>query len=658
MEKPKRIKENLFLIEPFRILASLRKNMLYILIVTIAFGALGAYIAIKKESKSWSATSKIIRYSKQISKGDDVPYQYQNFNYETALETIRTRSNLIELIRKLDLNTTTTPEELFSRFEIKRGRNSDIVEIIFTSPEQEMAAKGANALSEIFIENFYTIQNAAIERIYEYYTKNKVQKSIELYETKEAITEFLKKNNLTSLENEIAINYTLLNKLELRKLQNETDLTSYKTSIEAITESLKGLPEEVKLRYAIRSANKKALELKKKELQRQKEVYTEDHPKIQMLQSEIREIAKTIKAAKAVEPDEVTYGTNPIKSELRIVLGKTKIQYTTAQNIKKSLLSQIENVKANLGRLSALNKEFMRLKIKKEEAEAQLSMVSKRLYDLQMSIGSSKEDFKLFETAKIPKFPKPSYKKLIVILFIFLGGFLATVFVIVKEVFDNRVKTKFDLEKRFGIEGTIQLPKEKAVSTKTRQVFSYLANKIIAKEMEGVHIITLGADIPPRSKSHVAMLLLEQLTHQKHKILYIESSIMPDKDKQAQQIDLAKPLKGQQYTPVKNDENIDTLYWYIQDNYSIYIPNKEHLLEVFKNLNTFEYDYIVIDGPAYTESKHLVPMLVEHTDTFLLYAEFKTSTREMILKFMLRLEEKNLDKIKGVISETHKYFIS
>jgi uncharacterized protein involved in exopolysaccharide biosynthesis len=574
------------------------------------------------------------------------------------LETIRTRSNLIELIRKLDLNTTTTPEELFSRFEIKRGRNSDIVEIIFTSPEQELAAKGANALSEIFIENFYTIQNAAIERIYDYYTKNKVQKSTELYEAKEAITAFLKKNNLTSLENEIAINYTLLNKLELRKLQNETDLTSYETSIEAITESLKGLPEEVKLRYAIRSANKKALELKRKELLRQKEVYTEDHPKIQMLQSEIREISKTIKAAKAVEPDEVTYGTNPIKSELRIVLGKTKIQYTTAQNIKISLLSQIENVKTNLGRLSSLNKEFMGLKIKKEEAEAQLSMVSKRLYDLQMSIGSSKEDFKLFETAKIPKFPKPSYKKLIVILFIFLGGFLATVFVIVKEVFDNRVKTKFDLEKRFGIEGTIQLPKEKAVSTETRQIFSYLANKIIAKEIEGVHIITLGADIPPRSKSHVAMLLLEQLTHQKHKILYIESSIMPDKDKQAQQIDLAKPLEGQQYTPVKNDENIDTLYWYIQDNYSIYIPNKEHLLEVFKNLKTFEYDCIVIDGPAYTESKHLVPMLVKHTDTFLLYAEFKTSTREMILKFMLRLEEKNLDKIKGVISETHKYFIS
>jgi len=658
MENNKRIKESLFLIEPNRIIAALRQNALYILIGVVAFTALGVYMAMKDDSKSWSATSKIIRYNKQISQASDVPYQFQDFNYETALETIRTRSNLVELIQRLDLNTTTTPESLYSEFEIKRGRNSDIVEIIFTSPNRELAAKGANILSEIFIDNFYTIQNAAIERIYDYYNKNKEVKARDLHAAKEAMAAFLKKNNLSSLENEIEINYTLLNKLELEKLENLTDMTAYKTSMLSISDSIKDLPEEVKLRYAIRSANKKALELKQKELNRQKEVYTDIHPKIEMLQSEVDQIQHTINEAKVVEPDEITYGTNPIKSELRIVLSKTRVKYVTAQNIEKSLNRQVLSVKERLSKLSTLNKKFTQLIREKDEAEEQLSMVSKRLYDLKMSIGSSKEDFKLFEPAKLPKFPNPSYKKMIVILFFILGTFVSITFIVARELLDNAVKTKFDLKSRFGITDTIQLPKENGISASSKQVFSFLANRIIGKKIKGAHIVTLGADIMPRSMAHITSLLFEQLIYQKHRILHIKASITSYAHLAEHTIDLVSPLDTQTCTPHKTKENVDTLYWHIKDDYSIFIPKKEHLDTVFKTLKTMDYDYIIIDVPPYNEATHLVPMFADRTDTFLLYTEFNTSKRQTIHEFVLQLEENSLDKIKGVISETQKYFIS
>lgn len=658
MEDHKRIKESLFLIEPNRIFAALRQNILYILIGMMGFTALGAYIGTKNESTSWSATSKIIRYNKQISQSSDVPYQFQDFNYETALETIRTRSNLVELIRRLDLNTSTTPESLYSEFEIKRGRNSDIVEIIFTSPNRELAAKGANILSEIFIDNFYTIQNAAIERIYDYYNKNKEEKVKDLYAAKDAMAAFLKKNNLNSLENEIEINYTLLNKLELEKLVNLTNITAYKTSMLSISDSLKDLPEEVKLRYAIRSANKKALELKQKELKRQKEVYTDIHPKIEMLQSEVDQIQHTINEAKVVEPDEITYGTNPMKSELRIMLSKTGIKYITAQNIEKSLNRQILSVKERLSKLTKLNKKFTQLTRQKDEAKEQLSIVSKRLYDLKMSIGSSKEDFKLFEPAKLPKFPKPSYKKMIVILFFILGTFVSITFIVARELLDNTVKTKFDLQSRFGITDTIQLPKENGISASSKQVFSFLANRVIGKKIKGAHIVTLGEDIAPQFMAHITSLLLEQLIYQKHRILHIKSSVTPYGHLAEHTIDLVSPLDTQTYTPYKTKENVDTLCWHIKDDYSIFIPKKEYLDNVFKTLKTLDYDYIIIDLPPYQEATHLVPMFAERTDTFLLCTEFNTSMRKVIHEFMLQLEEKSLDKMKGIISETHKYFLS
>ena len=100
-----------------RYLSALRKNWWVVLLAGIIFTLGGIGISKAKESNSWSGIAKVIRYDKKISMPTDIPYQFQNFNYETALETIRTRANLLELIKRLDLSTT--PEALYSKFEIK-----------------------------------------------------------------------------------------------------------------------------------------------------------------------------------------------------------------------------------------------------------------------------------------------------------------------------------------------------------------------------------------------------------------------------------------------------------------------------------------------------------------------------------------------------------
>lgn len=658
MEKPSHIKESLFLVEPRRILGALRKNILYILLGTVGFALFAVYFVKKDESKSWSATSKIIRYSKQISQSSDVPYQFQDFNYETALETIRSRGNLAELIERLDLNDTASPESLFSKFEIKRGRNSDIVEIIFTSPTQALAAKGANELSKIFLDKFNTIQNAAIERIYDYYDESRKLKVISYQSAKKDMDDFLSKHGLTSLENTLQIQYALLGKLKLQEQENKTDIMEYNTSISEIISTIKSLPEEVKLRYAIRSANKKALELKFKELERQKQVYTEEHPKIMMLRSEVKQLEETIKKAAAVEPDEVTYGTNPMKSELRIILGKTKIQYIAAQGITKSLETQMKSVQKYLAKLTILKQEYDQLERTKNETQEQLKMVSNRLYDLKVSIGSSKEDFKLFEYAKTPHYPNPSYKKTVVILLTFVGLFLFTLFIVVREVLDKKIKTKFDLVTRFGIEDTVALPNEVGFSPSNRKIFSFLANRIIGNNVSFPHIITLGADISPRTTSGVTKMFLEHLVYQEHKILHIQSSSTSLDTLREDTIDLVSPLDTQNYTPTKSKEGIDTLYWEIKDDFAVFIPNKSALEESFMVLKSLDYNYIVIDVPAYQGAEHLIPMFVQCTDTFLLYTEFKTSRRNILNDFMLHIEENHINKIKGVIIDVHKYFLS
>jgi polysaccharide biosynthesis transport protein len=656
MKNTAKIKENHYLIEPMRYLSALRKNWWVVLLVGIVFTFGGIGISKAKESKSWSGIAKVIRYDKKISMPTDIPYQFQNFNYETALETIRTRANLLELIKRLELRTT--PESLYSKFEIKRGRNSDIIEVIYTTDTKELAPKGANTLSEIFIKNFYTIQNAAIEKIYAYYENSKQNKVTELEYAKKEIAKFLNKNDLISLKNELEMLYSQLNIIQLERLQNQTKTKAFKTAIREIRSSLKSLPDEVKLRYAVRSANKKALELKIKELQRLKKVYTSVHPKIKMIQSEIQQIKNTIKQEKSAAPDEVTYGSNPLKDEMKIELSKTKIAYATAINSEVALQVQIKELKKNITNLSSLKKQFDKLNTNKEEAQSQLKLVSDRLYDLKITIGSSKEDFKFFERAKEPKFPKPSYKKVIVTVLGVFGIILAIALIIVREFLNNSVKTKFDLSERFGIKEVVQLPIGKELTNDIKHSFSYLANSLISSSSDNTKLIAVGSDIPKGMSTNVISMLLEQLNQQNKNTLYVEIVTNADEEIAHKAFSLKNRPSKETLSVNHISENIDKAYWTIEQNYSIFIPEAESITLVVEQLRGLGYDYVIVQLPPYSEAEHFVPTLVDLSDAFLLIAEFGISSRKVIHQLVRRIEESSIDKIKGVINETHKYFIS
>ncbi len=650
MDTQSKIKENIFLIEPLRYLQALRKNLWIVFAGIIIFAFIGITIATTKESKSWIAIAKIIRYDKKISVPTDIPYQFQNFNYETALETIRTRANLIELIN--DLNLTTTPETLYSKFEIKRGRNSDIIEVIFTDANKKIAAQGANQLSHIFIKNFFIIQNAAIEKISHYYEQSKELKIKNLESAKKDISSFLAQHKLISLEQELQMKYDQLNIIQLQELQNKVQIQALKTTILETAKSLEKLPDEVKLRYAVRSAKKKSLEQKVKEFQILKKKYTQSHPKIKTILGEIAQIKKSIKKEKRVVPDEVTYGSNPLKSDMSIELARAKIAYESAKNSDKSLKLQIEKLKNTIEKLSSLKKNFDKLTMNKEEAKRQLELVSNRLYELKMTIGSSKEDFKFFEKAQEPKYPKPSYKKIIVIMLTVLGFILSIIFIVVKEFLNDSIKTKFDLNQRFGISDVTQLESDKILSDKIKHSFSYLANTLITAKSSNTKVISVGSDIPKAVNPNVISLLLEQLNQQNKKTLHIEI-ISSDKEEDENCISIEKIMMNTSHI----NTNIDKAYWCIIEDYSIYTPNIEEINFLLENLKKSKYDYVIIQLPSYNEAEHFVPTLIDLSDNFILTTLFGVSSRKVIHQFMKQIKEQDISKIKGVINETHKYFI-
>lgn len=158
--------------------------------------------------------------------------------------------------------------------------------------------------------------------------------------------------------------------------------------------------------------------------------------------------------------------------------------------------------------------------------------------------------------------------------------------------------------------------------------------------------------------TNVISMLLEQLNQQNKNTLHVEITTDADDEITHKAFSIKSPPAKGSLELNHISENIDKTYWAIEQNYSIFIPEIESIALVVKNLRELGYDYVIVQLPPYSEAEHLVPMLVDLSDSFLLIAEFGISSRKVIHQLVRRIKETSIDKIKGVINETHKYFIS
>lgn len=658
--KTKTRTDNIFLINPIYYLKLLKSSVLAISFMTIIMTALGAYLAVTFIHPKYKAAAKIIRYDKKISMPRDVPYKFQNFNYDTALQTIRTRKNLTEVIRTLKLDTTV--EKIYSAFEVKRGRNSDIIEILYTNQNIDTAVKGANLLSKIFLKNFYKIQNAATQEIYGYYQSQKIDvlKDIDkLILKKEA---FFKKHKLLSIEVQKEYKYEQLNQIDLDLITTKVLKKEFETKVKEIEVKLNSMPKEVKLRYSVRSANQKNIQDKIKELRNLKQKYTIYNPKVKRLENEIKTMKIALvdnKKTKAI-PDETTYGNNPLYISLRIEESKSNLEINSNNNKIKELKAQKNLVKEQIELLNRLEKEFQVIQNKIDQKNNLLQMVVQRLNEVKIALESSQEDFKFLEKAKPPRYPESNYKKVIVVLFFFLGLGLSIASVILRGFFDMRIKEPFDVNKRFEIDLIGKFLKDGRKNRVQRALVEF-GNEFLelTKENKKPTISIFGSDFSQTGKSFVINLLTNILSSQNKKTLYIEwtdksteevkDALINDSIFQNKKIDFSKVNKI--------NENIYKLYFLWDETNEYDLPNFSSLQELFESFRQSDFEHILIEMPKSSNNPYLFADIASFCDLVCLVLKAQHSNRTEVQSLMTQLQKQNINKIKGVLNAIDKKYI-
>ena len=640
--------DDLFTVNPIFFIKNILKKAPIIILVAFIIAAIAYFFADKYAIVSYKAVSKIIRYDKKISMPKDVPYKFQNFNYDTALQTIRTRENLEEVIKTLNLDTTV--EKIYSKYEIKRAKRSDIIEIIYLANQKDDAVIGANTLAEIFLRNFYKVQNAATKEVLVYYSKQKEVLLEELAVLLVQKEKFHKDNKILSIQVEKDYKYEQLNEVALNLIDTKVLKNEHETKIKEINEKLTIIPKEVQLEYSVRSADLKAIENKEKELAALRQKYTKHNPKIKKLKNEIQKMkdAFATKKTKKNIPDEITYGNNPLFIALLIELSQSKIGVISAQNRIEKLKEQKILIEEQIKHLNLLEKKYSVIKNKIKEKDEILDLVTKRQNELKIALESTQEDFKFLERAKPPKYPESSYKKAIVLGTGFFTLLLLTGFFILKLFFDFRIKEPFDIEKRFNMKlvGKFKNSDDKKIIKENTMAFitSFMKN------MTDKKVVLVSSDVTNTGKSDVLDKLTYFFSNTKQKVLYIQTvkeiteeieNVMIDCS-DVDNVDLSKANSLNEY--------ISKMYIQDSEKNDYYLANVNISDKLFTLLKNSDYDLVLFEVPAFDESSYFFKNFAALTDFILLVFKCKSSHRKKVDLIIKELNSLGVNHVKGVLN--------
>ncbi len=654
--KTKDIKtDDFFTINPFYYLKVLTYKTPIILLVTLISVLISVYYANTYNTVTYKAVSKIIRYDKKISMPRDVPYKFQNFNYDTTLQTIRTRKNLNEVINELNLDTSV--EKLFSSYEIRRRKSSDIIEIFFVHNDKKIAVRGADLLTEIFLKNFYEIQNAATTEVLKYYKLQKIDLEKVLEDLESQKSAFNTKNKILSLDVQKDYKYEQLNEIALNLIDTKVLKNEYTTKIKEITAKLNSIPKEVQLEYSVRSADLKAIDEKEKELSRLKQKYTQFNPKIKTLKKQIEKMISNYSNNKNKKniPDEITYGNNPLFTALVIELSQSNIGVVSSKNRVVELLKQKEITQNEIKKLNLLEKEYSSIDKQLKEKKQLMNLITKRLNELKIVLDSTQEDFKFLERAKTPRFAESNYKKAIVLASAVFTSICMIGFFLLKSFFDFKIKEPFDIQTRFNIKllGKFTDTKEEKIIKKDS--LNFINNFV--KSTKDKKIVLVSSDLEKTGKTYIIELLTYFSSNIKRKTLFIQTVNSNTQEIKDSLIDCSSSnVLNLNNVNVINDY-IDKLYIINDETNDYHLANIKSTSKLFEELKNSSYEQIIFEVPAYDTNPYFFTNLAAYSDLILLVFKSNYSNRKNIDLLINEIKTLGLKHVQGVLNVINKNFV-
>jgi polysaccharide chain length determinant protein (PEP-CTERM system associated) len=372
---------------------------------------------------------------------------YERLN--TIRELVLSRSRLLEVIRKLDLDLEIkTPLELENLINSMRkairieviGKN--LYSISYEGDTPEMVKNVVNTLCNIFIE-----ENLAASRVAAHDAFSFIEDQLETYrkkleESENALREF-KEQNLGQLPGVENINFVNLEKYQRLLAETEIQLKEANLERSLLEEQLS---KEKPLILAFSSSNRNDLEGRLAQLNTQLSSlltnYTENYPDVIRIKKEIEEIKEKIlknknnkaEDEKSKESELTTETLNPIYQKIKEDLNRINIEINILNSRIYEYKEKIDSYKNKVESIPKQEQELARLKrgysVNVEIYQILLNKLEEARISRELEIKQSGgiHNFQVIDTAQLPLLPsKPNKPKLILfgmIIGLGIGSFI------------------------------------------------------------------------------------------------------------------------------------------------------------------------------------------------------------------------------------------
>ncbi|WP_295582943.1 tyrosine-protein kinase domain-containing protein [uncultured Lamprocystis sp.] len=413
--------------------------------VALIIASLFLVAALTRVKPKWQAVAVVMSYTHrdQFSLGGAKPFETENYNLKTLLDTIRLPSSLQAVADALKL--TDPPERLGPSIAFTVVKDSNIFQITAVWNDPVVAANIANQFAKLLVQQSQGMRHKDAMDAHANYSEQLESARNNLRAITAEARSFKASHQVTDFDTEIQVLLGSLSGLESEFSTRVAEVQAYKDVLAEVEKAIKDEPEMIVSSTIYRNPLKTRLSEYEWGLQEARSRYTEQNPKVIKLKSRVDVLKQMIAESKDEGgAPENFYSANTKLTELRAQQSQLSSDIRVREAQMGALAKTIEQNRTKLAALAAAERDFKLLKARMASAENLVTGLVRRVDEAEVVIRRDEAGVELIEPARPPIYPLPSPKKTIAMMGVALGGGVGLGLALLLELLDPRLRTRRD----------------------------------------------------------------------------------------------------------------------------------------------------------------------------------------------------------------------
>lgn len=443
-----------------KLFLGIQRHLILILLCSLVCAALAGYFTYHQIT-NYKADA-VVLYKEDLPKTLPGGITLNNPTLITAVDLITLDANYQAVIGQLGLKLNY--RQLEKMISVPRPyNNSHLVHIIAKSNNSNLAVDIANALAKIAVkrsQDFYSQQlQAELNNFKSQLNDINQRLTLELKD----IEDFKKEHQYFEMTADYASLIQQLLEAQGKLQGANVRFNSLYVEYENLKRAVANLPEQFESNGSYldgQGTYQSNIEILKRNLSEARAKYSDENPKVKVLEDQLKDILKTKKSSEDPESSpQPSYVRNISKQQLNLELIRMESKVRSAQKTKEDMAISLAKMEKKLDTLPAEQMKFAKLLRSKQISEEQVDFLNKSIKTIQLMLNVPTGSFEMYQLAEKAK---PLSDSLMVkglpFIGLIFGGLMGLFFAVFLEMRDRKYRTLKEIEMAVNAPALMLIP--------------------------------------------------------------------------------------------------------------------------------------------------------------------------------------------------------